>query len=250
MKKLMCILLVGALSLPLAAGERISRSENFTGVKYLVVKEVSGDINVKGASGKKLSASVSYNEKAGEDYEPIFEKKGNSLYLTGDYKSKKKRMSLTDPNAKWEITLPANVELMVHNVSGDIQCSSLNNSSDITAVSGDIKISDCSGKIEAESTSGDIKAENLKGNLRAKAISGDLTIKNVKQADYLESVSGKIDVNDSDVEKISSVSGNITLEKCAKLRSIHSVSGNVYASETEGLSKSRFHTVSGSLRTQ
>jgi hypothetical protein len=55
MKKLMCILLVGALSLPLAAGERISRSENFTGVKYLVVKEVSGDINVKGASGKNLA---------------------------------------------------------------------------------------------------------------------------------------------------------------------------------------------------
>ena len=250
MKKLFVILMMGALGLPMIAGERLTKSDSFSGVKDLKLKEISGDLAIKGANVSKLSVTVSYNETAMAHYQPVFKKIGNKLYLTGEYESGKRGKRLPDPNAKWEIIVPMETKLSVQIISGMSTYSNLNGDIDIKAVSGDISMSGCQGQLWLESSSGDIELKNAKGVLRIKTVSGDLMLKNVASADIVENVSGKIEISNSEIKNISSVSGNITLTKCENIQSVSTVSANVYASCDTDLDKIKFSTVSGSLRTK
>ena len=96
----------------------------------------------------------------------------------------------------YEIDVPANIQIEVNSISGDIEAYNL------------------MGTFSIVSQSGDIMLQNLQGNVHASSSSGDIKVKQSNLEDAtIETTSGKIEFSGSSAKMLSkSVSGDIKIE--------------------------------------
>ena len=135
--------------------------------------------------------------------------------------------------ARYDVSVPRGVKLILEAVSGDIVATGSQGEVDANSVSGDVRVTDAVREANVESVSGSVTANRIDGNLRAESVSGDVRA---------EQISGKIEAN--------SVSGGIRLIG-AKSRDVRTetVSGDIiYTGTIEPSGTYGFESHSGTVR--
>ncbi|MEA2661607.1 MAG: hypothetical protein QOH08_1179 [Chloroflexota bacterium] len=116
----------------------------------------------------------------------------------------------------FEITVPREVRLEAHTVSGDITLAGTRGPMDIQSVSGELVIGDVQGPMRLKTVSGDAAVTEFAGQLVANTVSGDLTFKSVRlHGSDIVTVSGDVRIDgelDKDREhRMKTISGDVDL---------------------------------------
>jgi hypothetical protein len=116
----------------------------------------------------------------------------------------------------FEITVPKELRLEAHTVSGDVTLAGTRGPMDLQSVSGDLIIADAQGPLRLKTVSGDGELTEFAGQLAANTVSGDLTLTNVRlHGSDIVTVSGDVRVDgelDRDRDhRIKTISGDIDL---------------------------------------
>lgn len=163
--------------------------------------EVSNIIFEKGREGFEVEE---------DDNNLIINSKSRGLHI--DIFGFKFGSDIYTENAK--IILPLNSNLIINNISGNIDVKKIIGDIKLKTVSGDIRIKDIEGKIDCYAISGDIKAKNIKGEFNIISKSGDINIDDIEEEGVIKTYSGNIEIKDGNFKKIflSTFSGNQELD--------------------------------------
>lgn len=140
----------------------------------------------------------------------------------------------------FELTVPREVRLEAHTVSGDLVLEGTRGPIDVQSVSGDVRLSDAQGPMRLKTVSGDATLTGYAGQLLANSVSGDLALSRVRlHGSEIVTVSGDVRVGgelDQDREhRMKTISGDVDLHLAGGSYDIRfkSMSGDV-ESELDG----------------
>ncbi|MDQ6859076.1 MAG: DUF4097 domain-containing protein [Chloroflexota bacterium] len=134
----------------------------------------------------------------------------------------------------FEITVPPELRLQAHTVSGDVAVAGTRGPIDVQSVSGDVRLTDVQGPLRLKTVSGDGLLSTFAGQLVANSVSGDLTFSGAR-------------LHGSDIV---TVSGDVRFEgelDKARDHRMKTISGDVDLHLTGGSYDIRFSTMSGDL---
>ncbi|MDP9245381.1 MAG: DUF4097 domain-containing protein [Chloroflexota bacterium] len=134
----------------------------------------------------------------------------------------------------FEITVPPELRLQAHTVSGDIAVAGTRGPIDVQSVSGDVRLTDVQGPLRLKTVSGDGLLSTFAGQLIANSVSGDLTFSGAR-------------LHGSDIV---TVSGDVRFEgelDKARDHRMKTISGDVDLHLTGGSYDIRFSSMSGDL---
>ena len=190
---------------------------------------ISGRIRVTGWDRQDVKISASIDEGTLR-----FDANSSRVTLSVDDSNDHNRRSRHNVgDARYEVSVPRGVRLILEGVSGDVSASGSQGEIEASSVSGDVDVSDGIGEASVESVSGSVHAARINGNLRTESVSGDVRV---------ETVTGNVEA--------SSVSGNIRLigVQSKDVRS-ETVSGDItYSGSIEPGGKYNFEAHSGTVR--
>jgi hypothetical protein len=157
-----------------------------------------------------------------------------SLEVEGNDDSRgRRRHNNNVGEARYDVSVPRGVRLILEAVSGDITATGSEGEIEASSVSGNVTVSNGVREVSAESVSGSVHASQINGNLRAETVSGDLRA---------ESVTGDVEAT--------SVSGDVRLSSIQSkdVRS-ETVSGEIgYTGTIDAGGRYSFESHSGTLR--
>ena len=134
----------------------------------------------------------------------------------------------------FEITVPRELRLEAHTVSGDVVLTGTRGPMDVQSVSGELVLTDAQGPLRLKTVSGDGDLTAFAGQLVANTVSGDLTFKNVRlHGSDIVTVSGDVRI-DGELDK-------------AREHRMKTISGDIDLHLTGGSYDVRFSSVSGDL---
>jgi DUF4097 and DUF4098 domain-containing protein YvlB len=134
----------------------------------------------------------------------------------------------------FEITVPRELRLEAHTVSGDLAVSGTRGPLDAQSVSGDVTLTDVQGPLRLKTVSGDGTLTDFAGQIVANTVSGDLTFERVRlHGSDIVTVSGEIRI-DGELDK-------------AREHRMKTISGDIRLGLTGGSYDIRFKTMSGDL---
>ena len=248
-------------ALPLSAGAAVGtvhKDFSAAGITQLAVRSVDGDISIAPGAAGTIGADMTYDA---EKCELTAETRGKMVFLEARRKKRWQFFSFgskDQPCAKFDIKVPAGMDLNPVSVSVDLKVEGVNGpvtgktvSGDalvsgsaglsLTTVSGDLEFSGAAGKIYLKTTSGDISGGIVSsGDVEARTVSGGISLKVLKPAA-------------KGVFSLETVSGDVKLgfPKGAKAAAtFHSVSGeqsNNIINDPEAGLKIKVETTSGDL---
>jgi|GEM_PF-575768 len=132
------------------------RSDDFPGKRNLVVKSVSGDLDVTRGSEDRIGLGYS----------------GGMVKVRSRGEEVLVRTMAGDVSA----TMPADGQLELEVVSGDVSISGVGTRIEVKTVSGDVDISGTSGKMAVKTVSGDVTLDRVAGSFEIDTRSGDLDL--------------------------------------------------------------------------
>jgi DUF4097 and DUF4098 domain-containing protein YvlB len=114
-------------------------------------------------------------------------------------------------DARFEVSVPATVRLVVNTWSGSLQVSGVTGDVEAHAQSGDIEVRDAGDNLEVATLSGDISVRGVRGSANVHTLSGDVTLEGARGNVEIETVSGDITLSDVVSRQIRthSTSGNL-----------------------------------------
>jgi len=126
----------------------------------LEVKNISGDVTVKGWNENRITLAFSSSglTRASEVYDKVVVRS-----VSGDL------------NAQ----VPHDAKLVLTSVSGDVEVEGVNGKCAVKTVSGDADLTDCTGSVTVEAVSGDLDLERVTGELHIESESGDIDVEPV-----------------------------------------------------------------------
>jgi DUF4097 and DUF4098 domain-containing protein YvlB len=134
----------------------------------------------------------------------------------------------------FEITVPREIRLEAHTVSGDLELAGTRGPLEAQSVSGDVRLEDVQGPIRLKTVSGDGILSDFAGQLVANTVSGDLTFERVRlHGSEIVTVSGEVRI-DGELDK-------------AREHRLKTISGDVDLRLTGGSYDIRFSSMSGDL---
>ena len=137
----------------------------------------------------------------------------------------------------FEITVPREVRIEAHTVSGDITHAGTRGPMDIQSVSGELVISDAQGPLRLKTVSGDADVSAFAGQVGANTVSGDLNFNSVRlHGSDLVTVSGDVRID-----------GDLGKEREHRMKTI---SGDIDLHLTGGSYDIRLSTMSGELNSE
>lgn len=195
-----------------------------TTVEMLEVETGSGDLSIVGdkeASSIEAKATIKRSPNVSEE-DIIFtlEQEGNTAKLVLDQKTgplpRMVDVSLT-------VKVPAAMNLVVKDGSGDTKIKDIDGSLVVHDDSGDLEIFQVSGELEVYDQSGDLHVTNASNIKRINDDSGDMILNHTKGDMQVHDQSGSLTINnhvgditiwdDSGNLNIDGVEGNVTLEE-------------------------------------
>lgn len=209
--------LLFVFTLPLSAGAAVTtvhKDFSAAGIDQVAVRSVDGDISIAPGAAGAIGAEITYDP---EKCELKSETRGKTVLLEAKRKKRWQFFSFGSkekPCAKFNIKVPAGMDVNPVTVSGGLRVEGVNGpvtgetvSGDaavsgatglsLTTVSGDVKFSGAAGKIYLKTTSGDISGGiGSSGDVEARTISGGIALEMVKPAAKgvlnLETISGDV----------------------------------------------------------
>lgn len=134
----------------------------------------------------------------------------------------------------FEITVPREIRIEAHTVSGDLELAGTRGPLDVQSVSGDVRLEDVQGPLRLKTVSGDGSLTDYAGQLIANTVSGDLTFERVRlHGSEIVTVSGEVSI-DGELDK-------------AREHRLKTISGDVDLRLTGGSYDIRFSSMSGDL---
>ncbi len=219
------------------------------------IKNVSGDVSVKGYDGDAVTVSGFKEGRDRDKLEVEDLSDGNHVDISVRYP----KNCNCDASIRFEVRVPRNLNLnydAISSVSGDVEIDGAKGLVNVKAVSGDVKIINAQGTIRADSVSGDVHVERASGSVNAKSVSGDVKVnlQNVDSDEAMEftTVSGDVSVSmpsnlGADVD-LKTLSGDIktdfgiTIEKRE-----HGPGKSAHGRLGEGSRRVKMNSVSGDL---
>lgn len=134
----------------------------------------------------------------------------------------------------FEITVPREVRVEAHTVSGDVTQGGTRGPLDLQSVSGDVILDDIQGPLRLKTVSGDADVTSFAGQLIGNTVSGDLTF-------------GSVRLHGSDVVTVSGdvrIDGELDKDREHRMKTI---SGDIDLHLTGGSYDVRFSSMSGDL---
>jgi DUF4097 and DUF4098 domain-containing protein YvlB len=130
------------------------RSTDFPGKRHLLVKSVSGDLDVTGGEPGRIGLSYSGGmAKVRSSGEQVI-----VLTMTGDVSA----------------TVPTDGRLELEVVSGDISINDAGARIEVKTVSGDVDITKTAGDVQVRTVSGDVSLDDVSGTFDVETRSGDV----------------------------------------------------------------------------
>ncbi|MGB9749811.1 MAG: DUF4097 family beta strand repeat-containing protein [Caldisericia bacterium] len=198
--------------------------------KNIEIELISEDLEIKGSEDineivfEKGKDSVEIDES---DDKLIIKSKNRGVHINvfgfkiGD--------EITTENLK--IVVPSNSNVIVNDITGDIEVKNIKGNLKIKTVSGDIELKDIQGDVDCYTLSGDISIENLNGNFKINSKSGDIFANDIEDGGIIKTYSGDIRIKYGNFERLllSTFSGDQRLEniKINDLMEIHTISGDI-----------------------
>lgn len=227
--------------------ETIERDFNVGKTPGLHVRNVSGDTRVSVGEDGKIHVAArkrvrgTSEERAKrllENVEVRMEQDGDEVLL---------RPHLYEQDRGWadlfrggrvavdfEITVPRELRVEAHTVSGDIVLHGTRGPIDMQSVSGDVRLDDVQGPMRLKTVSGDATLAGYAGQLVGNSVSGDLALSNVRlHGSEIVTVSGDVRI-DGELDK-------------AREHKMKTISGDVDLHLTGGSYDIRFKSMSGDL---
>jgi len=134
----------------------------------------------------------------------------------------------------FDVTVPREVRLEAHTVSGDLVVEGTRGPIDAQSVSGDVRLDDIQGPMRLKTVSGDAVLTGYAGQLLANTVSGDLTFERVRlHGSDIVTVSGEVRV-DGELDR-------------AREHRMKTISGDIDLRLTGGSYDIRFSSMSGDL---
>jgi hypothetical protein len=134
----------------------------------------------------------------------------------------------------FDITVPRDVRLEAHTVSGDLVVTSTRGPMDAQSVSGDVRLADIQGPLRLKTVSGDAVLTDYAGQVATNTVSGDLTFERVRlHGSEIITVSGEVRI-DGELDK-------------AREHRMKTISGDIDLRLTGGSYDIRFSSMSGDL---
>ena len=209
MKKISLVFLMAISAMAFASD---TREFDISSRADLDLANVSGDITLKVGSADRVV--VSYVKKD-DDIEVIFQQNGDRITVEVEY-PQDRRKKRWNGGVHFTVEFPADGDLSLSSVSGDVDAEGVNGRIRLKSVSGNVELRNASGDVKTESVSGNVILSDMgEAELDAKSVSG-----NVKYAgdltggDYnFESVSGNVNLQVSDASSFrisgSTMSGSV-----------------------------------------
>jgi len=132
------------------------RSTDFPGKRHLLVKSVSGDLDV--TRGEEGRVGVSYS--------------GGMVKVRSSGEQVVVRTMAGDVSA----TVPADGRLELEVVSGDVSISEAGARIDVKTVSGDVEITKTAGDAQVKTVSGDVNLDRVSGSFEVQTRAGDVDL--------------------------------------------------------------------------
>lgn len=198
-----------------ANAEDFARDYNAKENSRVRIKNVSGDIIVRGTDGNRISVR-GIKEGRNKDQVEVEDRSSNDgVDLGVKYNCRNCNASI-----RFEVEVPRGMRLRfdeISTASGDVEISNVNGNLEAQSASGNVKIQDVSGKVEANSASGNVVVRDISGEVNAETASGNVEV-SIKQLNgdgdmKYSSASGNVEVTlpsdtNADVE-LSTISGSV-----------------------------------------
>ncbi|HEV2248928.1 MAG TPA: DUF4097 family beta strand repeat-containing protein [Candidatus Limnocylindria bacterium] len=227
--------------------ETIERDFTVDALPRLLVRNVSGDTKIAvGPDGtihvtarkRVRGTSEERAKRLLENVEVRMDQEGNEVTL---------KPHLYEQDRGWadlfrggrvavdfEITVPREIRIEAHTVSGDLELAGTRGPLDMQSVSGDVRLDDVQGPLRLKTVSGDGTLTGYAGQLVANSVSGDLTFDRVRlHGSEIVTVSGEVRI-DGELDK-------------AREHRLKTISGDVDLRLTGGSYDIRFSSMSGDL---
>src|SRR5438552_18799274 len=137
----------------------------------------------------------------------------------------------------FDVTVPRELRLEAHTVSGDLVAEGTRGPTDAQSVSGDVRLDDIQGPMRLKTVSGDAVLTGYAGQLVANTVSGDLTFERVRlYGSDIVTVSGEVRV-DGELDR-------------AREHRMKTITGDIDLRLSGGSYDIRFVSVSGDLQSQ
>ncbi len=235
---------LGARTLGERVEERFDRTEALPRDGRVVLKNVSGDIQVATWSQEQvkieaLKTSEADSEKDAKDNaaEVTIEvtREGNTLRIETRYPRRGFwGRHNTNVSVDYKLTVPDKASIDLDSVSGDITADAVGGAFKAHSVSGNVDSKGAAGSVDVDTVSGDVTVTKSGADAFLKSVSGNIEISEVHGSVEAESVSGDL--------KLLGVSG-------AKDVKSNTVSGNVeYRGDVPAAGSFRMESHSGDIR--
>ena len=205
----------------------INAEFSYSGVKELDIKGAFCEVKIKAGGGNSVSCSgdIKGGSKEKDQFKIMHNQNGSTVKVWIEAPN-----NLDNIDGQLTFTVPKNVNLLVHNKSGNITAEGLKgekftletSSGSITikniqtnphlsASSGNIKVTDLTGNLDVKTSSGrqnlysitgnilsiassgKVRFNNIKGNINANCSSGGLHLENTRGSSKLRTSSGSIE---------------------------------------------------------
>lgn len=141
--------------------------------------------------GSKSRRNVEYLEKI----QPEINFTDNTLTIDIKYPRRRFNIFRLFSGSRVEVTttllVPANTDLKIRVVDGDIDVSGLNGKVALRSVDGDFQVKGCEGQIKLHTVDGDIEVDRCIGSLNTKTTDGDVTATGIFSGISFTSVDGE-----------------------------------------------------------
>ena len=203
------------------AQEKVEKS--YTGIKSIRLTTASGNGTIKKSSSNEVKVTLEYTYDE-DDYEPIFEQKGDRLYIEEDFR----RSRWTRGYSEWTLEIPDGLELDFKTGSGNIEVVGVDIELNGSTGSGNIEVESVGGDVKANTGSGNITLDRVEGRMDANTGSGSIRLRSVKGDSRFNTGSGNIRAN--------GIEGGLRM---------NTGSGNIDVTEASITGASSFNTGSG-----
>jgi DUF4097 and DUF4098 domain-containing protein YvlB len=161
----------------------------------VAVKNVSGNVNIKGSDVSGVSVAVF---KEGPDRDKV-EVEDLSSANRVELHAKYPQDCRCNASLRFEISVPRSLNINIDR---------------ITIASGDVNVDGVTGKVAIRTASGDVKASNVNGEVDASTASGEVSVTNVVGTVNARSASGNVQAEIAGLQgggdmKFSSASGDV-----------------------------------------
>ena len=147
----------------------------------------------------------------------------------------------------FEVVVPANAKLAVHDTSGKIEIIEMKGEVGIDDTSGTLRVESVAGPLRIHKESGDIHVIDVAGAVTLDSKSGQIKIDRVGELDVLRS-DGNLEIMDAQSAQVRNTGGNIDVSSVHGALNVDDESGEIRVRRVDG--PVTIHDTSGQIRTE